>query len=986
MAVLRTNVSTKRGVNRDFVSWWMLSLAGCLLMACVHSSHIRRGREFYAQAGEVTLGGLLSVHVNGGSGAFCSVLRESGAIQRMLSMAYAVNEVNSRDDLLPNVTLGFAIYDDCSTETMALVETLNFISTEGLDNRCTGTSYPNLIGVVGAENSGSTRMAAELLGLFHLPIISHFATSDVLNDMSLFPTFFRTVPPDRLQAKAIIDILVYFEWTYVSLVYSDDTSYGIEGMRKLQKEAEDAAVQICFAEIISVTALGTDYDDVIRQLRRDRNVKVVVMFSNFFDANQVFAAAKRNNATEEFVWVGSDGWGVSVEEIKGQEDAALGALTVVPYSCPVERFANYLKTLTVDKEPNNPWIGEILGNMSFSVVRNDNVVSPVFNAVNMFAHALDDMLRAGCPGVPTGCNITGGLTCDFLKTLTEHIRNVSFVGECGFELKFHHGEVVGRYALQNLQRRADGTYEYVRVGMWDIDDDDVSVNRSLIYWNLKDERYNWTGYSEEDTTEIFGPVSRTRTIVSALEQTPESICSHPCDYVAGYVTVPSKDSACCWTCSECRSNEIVTNVGMPTETCTACTGEESIEIQNFTWPDPEDRTRCLPIPATHLNWHDGIAILLVVLACLGLALTMATLVTFTINNEHKLIKACNRELSYIIILGVMLEFVVVFCFVAEPTPGTCTTTRLLFGLNFTLIYAPLVTKTNQVYRIFRSGRRSVKRPKFISSQAQVVIACVLMVVQVILTCMGFILVSPTSVKKDMPVLTEKLVELQCEQHVYELVATLVYNVLLVLVCTYYAIITRNLPDNYNESRFISFQVYTTLVIWLAFVATFFTAKSARYRTVYSCMAMILNAFTTLICYFSPKLYGVYFVNQSDMNVQGTSMRNPTVTTPEGTVPERPGSITGVNFSPAVTRPQAASFSAAMEHAQDGQVQKSDAMANGTENDIKKVVNGTIDLDEVEGTDNDATIIVNGTCTTDDSPDPSYVKSRVVIKEMEGTQV
>ncbi|XP_078619937.1 metabotropic glutamate receptor 3-like isoform X2 [Branchiostoma floridae x Branchiostoma japonicum] len=972
MAVLRTNVSTKRGVNRDFVSWWMLSLAGCLLMACVHSSHIRRGREFYAQAGEVTLGGLLSVHVNGGSGAFCSVLRESGAIQRMLSMAYAVNEVNSRDDLLPNVTLGFAIYDDCSTETMALVETLNFISTEGLDNRCTGTSYPNLIGVVGAENSGSTRMAAELLGLFHLPIISHFATSDVLNDMSLFPTFFRTVPPDRLQAKAIIDILVYFEWTYVSLVYSDDTSYGIEGMRKLQKEAEDAAVQICFAEIISVTALGTDYDDVIRQLRRDRNVKVVVMFSNFFDANQVFAAAKRNNATEEFVWVGSDGWGVSVEEIKGQEDAALGALTVVPYSCPVERFANYLKTLTVDKEPNNPWIGEILGNMSFSVVRNDNVVSPVFNAVNMFAHALDDMLRAGCPGVPTGCNITGGLTCDFLKTLTEHIRNVSFVGECGFELKFHHGEVVGRYALQNLQRRADGTYEYVRVGMWDIDDDDVSVNRSLIYWNLKDER--------------FGPVSRTRTIVSALEQTPESICSHPCDYVAGYVTVPSKDSACCWTCSECRSNEIVTNVGMPTETCTACTGEESIEIQNFTWPDPEDRTRCLPIPATHLNWHDGIAILLVVLACLGLALTMATLVTFTINNEHKLIKACNRELSYIIILGVMLEFVVVFCFVAEPTPGTCTTTRLLFGLNFTLIYAPLVTKTNQVYRIFRSGRRSVKRPKFISSQAQVVIACVLMVVQVILTCMGFILVSPTSVKKDMPVLTEKLVELQCEQHVYELVATLVYNVLLVLVCTYYAIITRNLPDNYNESRFISFQVYTTLVIWLAFVATFFTAKSARYRTVYSCMAMILNAFTTLICYFSPKLYGVYFVNQSDMNVQGTSMRNPTVTTPEGTVPERPGSITGVNFSPAVTRPQAASFSAAMEHAQDGQVQKSDAMANGTENDIKKVVNGTIDLDEVEGTDNDATIIVNGTCTTDDSPDPSYVKSRVVIKEMEGTQV
>ncbi|XP_066279035.1 metabotropic glutamate receptor 3-like isoform X2 [Branchiostoma lanceolatum] len=974
MAVPRTSVSTKRRVNRDFVSWWMLSLWGCLLMACVHSSHVRRGREFYAQPGNVTLGGLLSVHVTVG-GEFCSVLRESGAVQRMLSMAYAVNEVNRRDDLLPNVTLGFAIYDDCSTETMALVETLNFISTQGLDSRCTGQLYPNLIGVVGAENSGSTRMAAELLGLFHIPIISHFATSDVLNDMSLFPTFFRTVPPDRLQAKAIIDILVYFEWTYVSLIYSDDTSYGIEGMRKLQKEADAADLQICFAEIISVTAVGTDYDEVIQQLRRDRNVKVVIMFSNFFDANQVFAAAKRNNATEEFVWVGSDGWGVSVEEIKGQEDAALGALTVVPYSCPVERFSNYLKTLTVDSEPNNPWLDEILSNMSFSVVRNDNVVSTVFNAVNMFAHALDDMFRAGCPGVPTGCDVTDGVSCDFLKTLTEHIRNVTFVGECGFELKFHDGEVVERYALQNLQRRTDGSYEYVRVGMWDKDNDDVSVNRSLIYWNLKDER--------------FGPVSRSRTIVSALEQTPESICSRPCDYVAGNVTVPSKDSACCWTCAPCRSNEIVTNVDMPTETCTPCNDESSIETQNFTWPDPEDRTRCLPIPATHLNWHDGIAILLVVLACLGVVLTMVTLVTFTVNNEHKLIKACNRELSYIIILGVMLEFVVVFCFVAEPTPGTCTSTRLLFGLNFTLIYAPLVTKTNQVYRIFRSGRRSVKRPKFINSQAQVVIACILMVVQVILTCMGFILVSPTEVTRDMPVLTEKLVELQCGQHVYELVATLVYNVLLVLVCTYYAIITRNLPDNYNESRFISFQVYTTLVIWLAFVATFFTAKSARYRTVYSCMAMILNAFTTLICYFSPKLYGVYFVNQSDMNVQGTSLRNPTVTTPDATTAAKsPGSITAAgNFSrspSAVAGPQGPNVSATLEHTQDGQVPKSDV--KDTENDIKKVVNGTIDLDGVEGTDADATIIVNGTCTTDDSEDPGFVKSRVVIKEMEGTQV
>lgn len=49
----------------------------------------------------------------------------------------------------------------------------------------------------------------------------------------------------------------------------------------------------------------------------------------------------------------------------------------------------------------------------------------------------------------------------------------------------------------------------------------------------------------------------------------------------------------------------------------------------------------------------------------------------------------------------------------------------------------------------------------------------------------------------------------------------VYNMLLISVCTYYAIKTRKVPENFNEAKFIGFTMYTTCIIWLAFIPIYF---------------------------------------------------------------------------------------------------------------------------------------------------------------------
>lgn len=108
----------------------------------------------------------------------------------------------------------------------------------------------------------------------------------------------------------------------------------------------------------------------------------------------------------------------------------------------------------------------------------------------------------------------------------------------------------------------------------------------------------------------------------------------------------------------------------------------------------------------------------------------------------------------------------------------------------------------------------------------------------------------------MPIRTEKHVELTCAVSVEGFLTSLSYNVMLVIVCSYYAFKTRMLPDNFNESRYISFCVYTTLVIWLAFVPSYFTTSRPYYQAIALSSALILNASVALLCLFAPKIYAV----------------------------------------------------------------------------------------------------------------------------------
>lgn len=63
--------------------------------------------------------------------------------------------------------------------------------------------------------------------------------------------------------------------------------------------------------------------------------------------------------------------------------------------------------------------------------------------------------------------------------------------------------------------------------------------------------------------------------------------------------------------------------------------------------------------------------------------------------------------------------------------------------------------------------------------------------------------------------------LKCRVRDGSTLLSLTYNMILITTCTLFAVKTRKIPENFNESKFIGFTMYTTCIIWLAFVPIYF---------------------------------------------------------------------------------------------------------------------------------------------------------------------
>ena len=277
--------------------------------------------------GDVIIGGLFPIHKKSPTSENeCGEFNELNGYQNMEAMMFAIDEINRDSKLLPNITLGTQIYDTCLSKTIAADRAKEFIKLSLTQDRKKG----QLAGVVGALASGVSVVVANFLRVFEIPQISYASTSETLSNKDIYSYFLRTVPPDSFQARAMVDIIKKFGWTYISTVNSHG-EYGQTGISKVKQLAEEEGICIDVEKQLSAFPTHDEYKDVIEALLKsasETNMSTVVLFVTQIDARNILEAASMYDNAQRFTWIGNDGW-TNHEDISTKaRKAAIGLLGI----------------------------------------------------------------------------------------------------------------------------------------------------------------------------------------------------------------------------------------------------------------------------------------------------------------------------------------------------------------------------------------------------------------------------------------------------------------------------------------------------------------------------------------------------------------------------------------------------------------------------------------------------------------------------------
>ena len=99
---------------------------------------------------------------------FSTISFKTREFRYIMEMIFAIEEINNNSLLLPNVTLGYMIYDTCFNTHKEVKPTVNFIGSEVIpmqENIC----QPRAI--IGSATSSFSVIVGRLIGPSYVPLV-----------------------------------------------------------------------------------------------------------------------------------------------------------------------------------------------------------------------------------------------------------------------------------------------------------------------------------------------------------------------------------------------------------------------------------------------------------------------------------------------------------------------------------------------------------------------------------------------------------------------------------------------------------------------------------------------------------------------------------------------------------------------------------------------------------------------------------------------
>ncbi|KAF7235211.1 Vomeronasal type-2 receptor 26 [Varanus komodoensis] len=710
--------------------------------------------------------------------------------QHILALVFAIAELNKDLALLPNITLGFRIYEHKDLARIMHYNSLLLLSTRGKripNYKC--DKQDQLISVIQDFDSKTKSEAAALMGIFKIPEIH---------------------PKEIPQYEGLVLLLIHFHWNWIGLLIqsNDHGEHFLQAVTPLLQQKDLCAA---FTEMFSTidTAQGQETDTGYIP-HSWMEAEVIVFFG---DHSAIVLLTFRLHNHEKItkipfqkVWIltshseveastGSEytmilrtlhgalhfrdhtrdipafkAYFLSLDPFHPQGDIFLQKWWQVAFDCEFLRSGKPLLQSTknctgreMQQDPSEFWFELSMGSHSYRI----------YNAVYSVAHVLHALSSSG---LKYSLMREGKRLLDIRPwQIVDPLRNVRFNNSAKEEVSFiEHGK---RYDLLNWVTSANGSFYPVKVGWVDVGappGQDFSIHSAEITW----------------TTQLL--------LLS--------------------------DAAHCAPCPQDQHPN-------------------------------KNHSRCIPKKIHFLSNEETLGILLVSLVlflCLG---TSAVLATFLKYRDTPIVKANNQDLTYALLISLLLCFLCSFLFIGQPTKLTCLLRQAGFGITFSLSVSCVLAKTIMVVLVFKATKPGSMTSRLLGRPLTTSIVLVCSCIQAVI-CAVWLLTSPPFPSLDSHSLAGEIIVECNEGSVTMFYTVLAYMGFLALLSFTVAFLARKLPDSFNEAKFITFSMLVFCSVWVSFVPTYLSTKG-KYAVTVEVFSILASGAGLLGCIFLPKCYIIF---------------------------------------------------------------------------------------------------------------------------------
>ncbi|XP_067245191.1 extracellular calcium-sensing receptor-like [Chanodichthys erythropterus] len=761
------------------------------------------------------------------------------------TLIFAIEEINNSTQLLPGVYLGYKIYDSCGSIAHTILSGMALMN--GYEDTLSDTSCsrpPAVHAIIGESTSSPTIGLASVAGPFSLPVISHFATCACLSNRKKYPTFFRTIPSDYYQSRALAQLVKHFGWTWVGTVRSR-SDYGNNGIVAFEEAAKQEGICIEYSEAIFRTDPEEQFLKTLEVIEKG-TARVVLAFIALGDFVPLVKVIAQHNITG-LQWVGSESWITSRTLAETKEYSFLsGAVGFAVANAKLVGLREFLVNVHPDQDPNNELLKEFwetafqcsfrssggcTGSERLDEQQNEytdvselRIANKVYTAVYSVAHALHNLLKD-----LKSSTISSKREWPTTQKVLEYMRDVRFTVKTGEKIFFDaNGDPVARYDLVNWQPAEDGSLQFRHVGSFE----SSLPSEQYQHLQVNQEHMLWAGNSG---------------------QLPVSVCSESCP--AGTRKAVQKGRpVCCYDCIPCAEGEI-SNITDSSD-CFPCDSEY--------WSN-ERKDRCVLKVVEFLSYTEIMGMVLCIFSFTGVLLTAFVSFLFYVYKETPIVRANNSELSFLLLFSLSLCFLCSLTFIGRPTEWSCMLRHTAFGITFVLCISCVLGKTIVVLMAFRAtlpGRNIMKW--FGPVQQRLSVVC-LTLIQVII-CVLWLTISPPFPYMNSSYYRERII-LECNLgSALGFWAVLGYTGLLSILCFVLAFLARKLPDNFNEAKFITFSMLIFCAVWLTFIPAY-VSSPGKYTVAVQIFAILASSCGLLFCIFAPKCYIILLKPQKNTKKQ-----------------------------------------------------------------------------------------------------------------------